>query len=300
MVWPCPLPLPHVTVHIMWTLMLLETLSAFIVLRFALLCYLIIKDDSYTKISQFLMLFFSYKAVSVPTSSVSSTQSFSKSLATQTSSPTSTESSTMMESSASTKSSTMMENSASTSTENSASMEILVNTKSSAVTSVQTSTKSISYTEELNMESLRSTGSSSTIRSQAVIGNSQTNTITTRTSERPMSLKSPETTSSKRSDYTTLQTTVPPPRIESAASGVGAGTVAGPIIAILLVVVTVAVLIIALVFLLRKRKKRRSENVALSSVDDSCEDLTNMVYSGLPTNNGKGISNKVIILCNTT
>ena len=68
---------------------------------------------------------------------------------------------------------------------------------------------------------------------------------------------------------------------------------AGPMIAILLVVVTVAGLIIALVFFLQKRKKGRSENVTLPSVDDSCEGLTNMVYSGLPTNNGEGISNKV-------
>ena len=68
---------------------------------------------------------------------------------------------------------------------------------------------------------------------------------------------------------------------------------AGPMIAILLVVVTVAVLIIALVFFLRKRKKKHSKDVTLSSVDDSYEGLTNMVYSGLPTNNGGGISNKV-------
>ena len=86
---------------------------------------------------------------------------------------------------------------------------------------------------------------------------------------------------------------MPTPRAGSAASGVGAGAVAGPMIAILLVVVTVAGIIIALVFFLQKRKKRRSENVTLSNVDDSCEGLTNMVYSELPTNNGGGLTNMV-------
>ena len=113
----------------------------------------------------------------------------------------------------------------------------------------------------------------------SVIYSNETGTI-------PMPTSSSRTKTLGGSVYTSSQAMTSSVIIENTTSESSAGVIAGSVITV--IVLIVLVIILGAVFaLLWWRKNKKSKDVRLPDTDDSIGGLTNMVYGGLPINDGE-------------